>query len=100
MIIEVVKWDVKPNQENEFEAEFERAQKILSKSLGYISHQFQKCIEKPNRYILIVEWEKLEDHTVGFQKSNVYQEYRSMLVQYLEPGTTMEHYEILHKSSL
>ena len=100
MILEVVQWDIKPNLEKEFELAFEEAQIILSSMSGYKSHQFQKCIEKPNRYILLVNWETLEDHTVGFRKSAVYQEYRSMLIQYYEPGATMEHFEMVYEYAL
>ncbi len=86
--------------EEEFELSFDRAQKILSSMKGYRSHQLQKCIEKPNRYSLLVNWESLEDHTVGFRKSAEYQEYRSMLNEYYEPGATMEHYEMVYENAL
>jgi len=99
LILEIVKWDLKPNQEEEFESAFQKAQKILSDSHGYKSHQFQKCIEKPNRYILMVEWETLEDHTIGFQKSDAYQEYRSMLNQYYKTGIA-EKEHLLHSIQL
>ena len=64
MILEVAILDVKPNQEQEFEDAFKKAQKIISRMNGYISHQLQKCIEKNNRYLLLVNWETLEDHTI------------------------------------
>jgi len=100
LILEVVNWVVKPNQEKAFESAFEKAQKILSGMCGYRSHQFQKCIEKPNRYILLVEWETLKDHTVGFRESTQYQEYKALLNQYYEPGATMEHYEVVYQNAL
>ena len=100
MILEVVKWDIKPNKEKEFESAFKKAQTILSTANGYISHEFHKCIEKPSRYILLVKWETLEDHTVGFRNSDAYGKYRSMLNQYYEPGATMEHFEMVHSNSL
>ena len=95
MILEIVKWDIKPNLEREFEEAFMNAQKLLASAQGYLSHQFQKCIEQPSRYILLVKWEKLEDHTIGFQESELYQEYRSMISQYYKPGTTVEHFELV-----
>jgi heme-degrading monooxygenase HmoA len=100
LTLEVVKWDVKPNQENEFELAFENAQEILSSMNGYKSHQLQKCIEKPNRYILLVEWKTLEDHTIGFRKSDEYQEYRDMIHEYFEPSPLMEHYEMVFENAL
>jgi len=100
LVLEVVKWDIKPNKEKEFESAFKKAQKILATMRGYISHQFQKCIEKPNRYILLVKWETLEDHTVGFRESQAYQDYRALLNPYYEPGATVEHYEVVHENTL
>ena len=63
MILEVAVLDVKPGKSQEFESAFFQAQTIISSMKGYISHQLQKCLEKPNRYIFLVNWETLEDHT-------------------------------------
>ncbi len=60
--------------------------------LGYISHQLQKCVENPSRYILLVNWETLEDHNIGFKESNEYQEWRSLLHHFYDPFPTVEHY--------
>ncbi len=69
MILEVAILDVVPGKENEFESAFELASPIIATMDGYISHQLQKCIEKQNRYILLVNWETLEAHTIGFRGS-------------------------------
>ena len=61
---------------------------------GYISHQLQRCIEKENRYILLVNWETLEDHTVGFRSSDEYQEWKKLLHHFYDPFPTVEHYEL------
>ena len=60
---------------------------------GYISHELKKCVEKKNRYILLVKWEKLEDHTVGFRQSPQYQEWKDLLHHFYDPFPTVEHYE-------
>ena len=62
---------------------------------GYISHQLQHCIEKQNRYILLVKWEQLEDHTVGFRSSEQYQEWKRLLHHFYDPFPTVEHYELI-----
>jgi len=69
MILESAVLDVKPGKAQEFEAAFTRAQSIIAASPGYLSHELQRCIEKPNRYLLLVRWRTLEDHTDGFRKS-------------------------------
>lgn len=100
MILEVAILDVKPNQEQEFEKAFNDAQKIISSINGYISHQLQKCIEKNNRYILLVNWETLEDHTVGFRESKEYQEWRALLHHFYEPFPEVEHYQNVFNNTL
>lgn len=74
MILEVAILDVIPNQEKDFEIAFTSASSIISGMAGYLSHQLQRCVEKQNRYILLVQWETLEAHTVGFRGSEGYQD--------------------------
>ncbi len=100
MILEVVTWDIKPNLEKEFEFAFGEAQQILASMNGYKSHQFQKSLENPSRYILLVNWDTLEDHTEGFQKSDLYQKYRSILKKFYEPGAKLEHFKMVSENAL
>ncbi len=65
---------------------------------GYISHQLQRCIETPSRYILLVRWETLEDHTEGFRRSSEYQEWKNLLHHYYDPFPEVEHYEVVFSS--
>lgn len=60
-----------------------------------MSHELQRCLENRDRYILLVRWEKFEDHTVGFRGSLEYQEWRSLLHHFYKPFPTVEHYQIV-----
>ena len=95
MILEQAVLDVKPGETAAFEAAFAKAQRIISASPGYVSHELQRCIEKPNRYLLLVRWRTLEDHTVGFRQSAPYQEWKKLLHHFYDPFPTVEHYEPL-----
>src|SRR5690349_18104290 len=95
MILEVAILDVSPNQKQDFEVAFEKASPILASMPGYVSHQLQGCIEKQNRYILLVMWETLEDHTVGFRGSEKYQEWKKLLHHFYDPFPTVEHYQLI-----
>jgi heme-degrading monooxygenase HmoA len=99
MILEVAILDVIPQQEKEFEAAFAKASGIISRMPGYVSHQLQRCVEKESRYILLVNWEKLEDHTVGFRGSEGYQEWRKLLHHFYDPFPTVEHYALVQEYS-
>ncbi len=92
MILEVAILDVKPGQEANFESAFDQAQEIISSMPGYLSHQLQHCIENSSRYLLLVNWETLEDHTVGFRGSDQYQEWRQLLHHFYDPFPVVEHY--------
>lgn len=96
MILEVAILDVKPNLEQEFEQNFAKAQAIISSMTGYVSHQLQRCIEKPNRYILLVNWQTLEDHEHGFRQSAQYQEWKALLHHFYDPFPTVEHYQSVY----
>lgn len=92
MILEVAILDVIPGQESDFQRSFAKAQRIISAMPGYISHELKRCIEKPSRFILLVNWESLEDHTVGFRGSPQYQEWKALLHHYYDPFPEVEHY--------
>lgn len=92
MILEVATLDVIPGQEAAFEAAFDEAQKIIASMPGYIAHALKRCIESPHRYLLLVEWETLEDHTVGFRGSAAYLEWKRLLHHFYDPFPTVEHY--------
>jgi len=94
MILEVAILDVKPGLQKDFEESFNEAQKIISQCEGYISHQLQSCIEKPNRYILLVHWRTLEDHTEGFRGSKEYQQWKKLLHHFYDPFPEVEHYTL------
>ena len=95
MILEVAILDVIPGKETEFEAAFVQAAPIIASMAGYVSHQLQKCLERQNRYILLVNWETLEAHTVGFRGSDQYQEWKRLLHHFYDPFPKVEHYELI-----
>jgi heme-degrading monooxygenase HmoA len=100
LILEVAILDVRAGQEKEFEISFAKAQDIIASMPGYVSHQLQRNIEQPRRYILLVNWQTLEDHTIGFRESEQYQTWRALLHHYYDPFPEVEHYTpIYHNGS-
>lgn len=93
MILEVAILDVRPGQAAAFEAAFATAQHIIVASPGYRSHELRRCLETPNRYLLLVRWRSLVDHTEGFRGSAAYQEWKRLLHHFYDPFPTVEHYE-------
>jgi heme-degrading monooxygenase HmoA len=66
MILELATVDIKPGTNEGFEIALHKAQHVINQSNGYIDHEFHKCIEQENRYIFLIRWQTLEDHTKGF----------------------------------
>lgn len=99
MITELAILNVKPGQQAEFEAAFGEAQDIISGMDGYVSHQLQRCVENAGRYVLLVNWERLEDHTEGFRGSAEYQEWRELLHHFYDPFPEVEHYSMVYENT-
>lgn len=93
MILEHAVLQVRPGQTADFEAAFAQAQPIIASIRGYRSHRLLRCIEDPNRYLLLVEWDTLEDHTEGFRGSPEYQEWKGLLHHFYEPFPDVDHYD-------
>lgn len=95
MVLEAVILNIKEGKAAEFEEAFSKAQEIISSIKGYKSHELQKCIEKENNYILLVQWESLEAHTVNFRESEQYQEWKQLLHHFYEPFPEVYHYSMV-----
>jgi heme-degrading monooxygenase HmoA len=92
MILEVAPLDVIAGRESEFEAAFAQAQRIIASMGGYLSHELQRCLEHPSKYVLLVRWQTLEDHTLGFRQSPQYAEWRALLHHFYDPFPVVLHY--------
>ena len=95
MILEAAYLSVIPGQEANFEDAFRQASPIIASMKGHRKHTLQRCIESPGKYLLLVEWETLEDHTVGFRQSAEYLEWRRLLHHFYDPFPIVEHFEAI-----
>ncbi|WP_420751956.1 antibiotic biosynthesis monooxygenase family protein [Rhodococcus sp. O3] len=93
MILEHAPLQVKPGMSTEFEAAFAQARQIIARMPGFRRLSLSRCIERPGAYLLLVEWDTLEDHTEGFRGSADYQQWRRLLHHFYDPFPTAEHYE-------
>jgi heme-degrading monooxygenase HmoA len=92
MILEAASLQVKAGSEPEFEEAFKKASVLISSMSGYSSHELHRCLEVKGKYLLLVKWNKLEDHTVGFRGSPEYQEWKRLLHHFYEPFPVVEHF--------
>jgi len=92
MILELAPLSIRPGQAEEFEASFREAQSIIASAPGYISHELRRCVERPDEYVLLVRWESIEAHEMGFRGSLPYQQWKDLLHHYYDPFPTVSHY--------
>lgn len=96
MITEHALLSVIPGKESEFEAAFAEAQVIISSMPGFQGLSLSRSMESLSTYLLLVEWDRLEDHTIGFRQSEHYQEWRELLHRFYDPFPLVEHFDRVH----
>jgi heme-degrading monooxygenase HmoA len=99
VILESAVLNVKSGEELEFETAFEQAQDIICAMPGFLSLELQRCIEVKSRYLLLVRWRTLEDHTVGFRSSPDHQRWKALLHHFYDPFPAVEHYQRVFPST-
>nr|WP_294931111.1 antibiotic biosynthesis monooxygenase [uncultured Flavobacterium sp.] len=98
MILEAAILFIKPDLSNQFEVDFAKASQYIASVGGYFGHRLEKCLEVENKYLLLVNWNTLEDHTIGFRTSEAYLEWRRILHEYYEPFPIVEHFETVYEN--
>ncbi len=92
MILERAVLVVTPGTEPEFEAAMEQAKEVIAQAPGFRSLRLQRGIEQPSTYLLLVEWETIEDHTQGFRESERFVRWRELIGPYFAAAPEVEHY--------
>jgi heme-degrading monooxygenase HmoA len=92
MVLEVAVLDVKPGQGHAYEAAFAEARAFLAGAPGHRRHELRRCLERADRYLLLVWWDSLESHTEGFRGSPGYERWRQLLHPFYDPFPLVEHY--------
>ena len=95
MILEHVILPVKPESSEAFEAAFRDAVPLIAGMPGFHHLRLARCIERADQYLLLINWDRLEDHTEGFRGSPEYQEWRRRLHHFYEPAPVVEHFETI-----
>jgi heme-degrading monooxygenase HmoA len=93
MIHEIAVIDVAPENHAAFEAAVQRAvAEVLSKANGFVGFTLKKGVEQENTYTLLIGWETLEDHTVGFREGELFQQWRAIIGEYFAAPPRVDHW--------
>jgi heme-degrading monooxygenase HmoA len=99
MILELADIRIQPGKHAEFEDAIQRGlTQVIAKAKGFRGYKVNKGIESPERYVLTIFWETLENHTVDFRQSPAFQEWRAIVGPYFAAPPAVEHFTLLAKS--
>ena len=95
MITEHALITIQAGRQAEFESEFPKAQAVISQATGFIDLQLQRGIESPETYLLLIHWQTLDDHTVGFRQSDLFAQWRAIIGPFFASPPAVDHFEPL-----
>ena len=96
MILERALISVKPGQAEAFKQAFAKARPHIEGSKGYRKVEMRQGIEHPDDFLLLVWWDTLEDHNIGFRESPAFTEWRAILGPlFAAPPAVVHHHEPL-----
>jgi quinol monooxygenase YgiN len=93
MILEIAQIEIKPGAETDFEAGVSAAEPLFRAARGCRSFSLHRSVEHPSRYRLIVGWDSVDDHMVGFRESPAFQQWRSLVADCFAGPAQVEHVE-------
>lgn len=98
MILEAAMLHIKTGMTADFEESFREASPLIASIDGYLGHELQKCLEDDHKYLLLVRWRSLEDHTEGFRGSPQYERWKALLHPYYDPFPVVEHFDSVFRN--
>jgi len=100
MILEIADIRIQAGQQEQFDAAIQRGvSEVITKAKGYREHSINKCVETPERYVLMIWWDTLENHTVDFRQSPAFADWRGIVGPFFAAPPVVEHFTLLAKSS-
>ena len=100
MILELADIRIAPGQQAAFDAAIQRGvETVISKAVGFKGYKVNKGVESPERYVLMIFWETLENHTVDFRGGPLFPQWRAIVGPYFAVPPTVEHFTLLVKSA-
>ena len=100
MILEVADIRIAPGQQAAFDEAIQRGlTTVISQAKGFRGWKVNKGVESPERYLLMIFWDTLEDHTVGFRQGPLFAQWRGIVGPYFAQPPVVEHFALLAKAS-
>ena len=95
MILEIADIRIPPGKQAEFDAAIQRGiETVASKAKGFLRYLVQKGIESPERYVLLIELETLENHTHELRGGPLFPQWRAIVGPYFASPPVVEHFTL------
>jgi heme-degrading monooxygenase HmoA len=100
MILELADIRIRPGEQAAFEEAIVRGvTTVISQAQGFAGWKVNKGVESPERYLLQIFWQTLEDHTVGFRGGPLFAQWRAIVGPFFAAPPQVEHYTLVGKSN-
>jgi heme-degrading monooxygenase HmoA len=91
MVHEIAQIDILPGTHQRFEDAVRQAAPLFQRAQGCHGMMLQHSIEHPDRYFLVVQWETVEAHTVGFRESQDFTAWRALASPFFAKPPEVQH---------
>ena len=99
MILEVADIRIQPGRQAEFDEAIVRGvSTVISQARGFQGYKVNKGVESPERYLLMIFWDTLEDHTVHFREGPLFPQWRAIVGPFFAEPPKVEHFTLLQRS--
>ena len=99
MILEHCDIQIDPSKQSAFEeAIVHGVETVISKAKGFQGYKVNHSLETPSRYLLLIYWDSLENHTVDFRGSAAFADWRAIVGPFFMKPPVVEHMTLVDKS--
>lgn len=100
MILEIADIRITPGRQVAFDAAILRGlNEVIAQARGFRGYKVNRCLETPERYVLMIYWDTLENHTVDFRGGPLFTQWRSIVGPFFAQPPLVEHFDLVGKSA-
>ncbi|NUT35597.1 MAG: antibiotic biosynthesis monooxygenase [Hamadaea sp.] len=92
MVLEIAQFEIIPGREEAFEAAYAEGRALLAQTPGFRNARMTRGVESPSRFVLLVEWDTVDAHEVGFRGSDRFPAWRALIGPHFAAPPQVEHY--------
>jgi heme-degrading monooxygenase HmoA len=94
VILEIADIRIAEGRQAEFDAAIRLGlDTVVSRAAGFRRATVRRSLETPTRYVLQIEWDTLEAHTVGFRQGPLFAQWRAIVGPFFAQPPLVEHFE-------